>query len=387
MHRRIESLEPLTTEKSDADAREVLSDALRELVRFHLTSDVSVGMFLSSGLDSSTLLALAAEAQPEPPVALTLGFREFEDTEHDEVPLASLVASNYGAEGHIHRISQKDFADCYAHLMASMDQPSIDGINTYFVCKGAKESGLKVAISGVGGDELFGGYAEFARIPRLVSLFSIPSHVPGLGSTLRRASASVLRACTSAKYAGLVEYGGDYGRAYMICKSLFMPWELNAILDRDVVCEGLATLATEAALEDLLPNVPSARLKVSSLTSAWYMRNQLLRDSDWASMCHSIELRTPLVDVPLWETVVRLVLAGHHAGKQDMARSPKQPLPDAVLNWRKTGFDVPVRDWLMAAAPEAQESGMRGLRGWSTVIAREFRMAGLKTASRLAVAS
>ncbi|MGB7916847.1 MAG: asparagine synthase-related protein, partial [Rhodomicrobium sp.] len=104
-----------------------------------------------------------------------------------------------------------------------------------------------------------------------------------------------------------------------------MPWELNTVLDPDVVREGLAALATEAALHESLPCVASPRLKVSALTSAWYMRNQLLRDSDWASMCHSIELRTPLVDVALWETVVRLVLAGRPAGKQDMARSPKRP--------------------------------------------------------------
>ena len=305
---------------------------------------------------------------------------------HDEVPLASLVARDFGAQGQVHRISQRDFADCYEHLLDSMDQPSIDGINTYFVCKAAAESGLKVAISGLGGDELFGGYPEFGRIPRLVSLFSIPSRLPGFGSTLRRASAPILRAYTSAKYAGLVEYGGDYGGAYRLCRSLFMPWELNAILDRDVVCEGLAALATEAALHESLPNVSSARLKVSALTSAWYMRNQLLRDSDWASMCHSIELRTPLVDVQLWETVVRLVLAGHHAGKQDMARSPRRPLPDAVLNRRKTGFSIPVRDWLVAAAPEAPESGMRGLRGWSQVLARHFKMTGLQASSHLAVA-
>ena len=383
---RIAALEPLTSAKSTDDARVALSDALRESVGYHLISDVSVGVFLSSGLDSSTLFALAAEAQAGPPVAFTLGFREFENTEHDEVPLASLVARDYAAQGQVHRISQHDFGDCYGHLLDSMDQPSIDGINTYFVCKAAAKSGLKVALSGVGGDELFGGYPEFARIPRLVSLFSIPSRVPGLGSMVRRASAPVLKAYTSTKYAGLVEYGGDCGGAYRICRSLFMPWELNAILDREVVREGLATLATEVALHESMPNVPSARLKVSALFSVWYMRNQLLRDSDWASMCHSIELRTPLVDVPLWETVVRLVLAGHQAGKQDMARSSKRPLPDAVLNRRKTGFSIPVRDWLMAAAPEAPESGMRGLRGWSQVLARHFNMPGLQASPELAVA-
>ena len=115
--RRMEALEPLTSAKSSDEARAVLSEALRESVRYHLISDVSVGVFLSSGLDSCTLFALAAEAQAEPPVALTLGFREFENTEHDEVPLAGLVARDYDAQGQVHRISQKDFAACYGRLM------------------------------------------------------------------------------------------------------------------------------------------------------------------------------------------------------------------------------------------------------------------------------
>ncbi len=188
----------------------------------------ALACFYRPGSNSCTLFALASEAQPSPPVALTLGFREFENAENDEVPLASLVARSYGARAQVHRISRRDFAACYGHLMESMDQPSVDGVNTYFVCKAAAESGLKVAISGVGGDELFGGYADFEQIPRLVSLFSIPSRLPGFGSALRRASAPVLKVCTSPKYASLVEYGGDYGGAYKICRSLFMPWELNA---------------------------------------------------------------------------------------------------------------------------------------------------------------
>jgi asparagine synthase (glutamine-hydrolysing) len=149
-----------------------MSTRLRELVRdsveHHRIADVDVGVFLSAGIDSGTLTAMAAESGSNLRT-VTLGFREFERTSHDETRLAAVVARHYGTSHQAVWISRNDFRDHVDELLARMDQPTIDGINTYFVAYAASQAGLKVALSGLGGDELFGGYSSFTEIPRMVS--------------------------------------------------------------------------------------------------------------------------------------------------------------------------------------------------------------------------
>ena len=182
-----------------------------------------------------------------------------------------------------------------ASLLTAMDQPSIDGANTYFVSKVAKQAGLKAAISGLGGDEPFGGYSSFHQIPQLVrSVGRFPS---GAARALRVICAPVLKHFTSAKYAGLLEYGGTYAGAYLLRRGLFMPWELPHLLDRDLARAGWRTLEPMLRLEATVKDISSERLRIAALEMTWYMRNQVLRDSDWAGMAHSLEIRVPLVDL------------------------------------------------------------------------------------------
>jgi asparagine synthase (glutamine-hydrolysing) len=377
---RIDSVGPLPGVRSEADAQEALAEALRDTVRHHLVADVPVGVFLSSGLDSCTLLALAREADAGRIATFTLGFAEYKGTEQDEVPLADVVARLYRGDQTSRWISRDGFHQHFDRLLQSMDQPSIDGVNTYFVCQAARESGLKVALSGLGGDELFAGYGEFVTIPKLVRMTAVPSRVPGLGAAFRLVSAPVLGRLTSPKYAGLLEYGGDYAGAYLLRRGLFMPWELAEVLDPELAGVGWHELQTLPAIRSSLPSVGNDRLKVGALTSAWYMRNQLLRDADWASMAHSLEVRTPLVDVALWETVTRLAHGGHAVGKQEMARVPAVPLPTAILDRRKTGFSVPVREWLHPGASTQGSAMSRGLRGWASLLYRHAGFGDLLTA-------
>jgi asparagine synthase (glutamine-hydrolysing) len=367
---RTDYVEPLPGVRSQADAQELLDEALRDSVRHHLVADVPVGVLLSSGLDSCTLLALAREADAGRIATFTLGFAEYKGTEQDEVALAEVAARLYRGHQTSRWISREDFRRHFDRLLKSMDQPSIDGVNTYFVCHAAHEAGLKVALSGLGGDELFAGYGEFVTIPKLVRLAAVPSRVPGLGAAFRQVLAPVLGRFTSPKYAGLLEYGGDYAGAYLLRRGLFMPWELGKVLDPDLADAGWRELQTLPAIRSSLPEACNGRLKVGALASAWYMRNQLLRDADWASMAHSLELRTPLVDTALWETVTRLVHAGHAVGKREMARGPVVPLPQAILSRRKTGFSVPVREWLHADASTRGSAKSRGLRGWASLLYR-----------------
>ena len=352
-----------------AEPEAALRAALLDSVRHHLVADVDVGVFLSSGLDSTTLAALAAEAGGTLRT-VTLGFAEYRDTHDDEVPLAEAVAHRYGAEHETVWIGRSDFRDAFDHLTASMDQPTLDGVNSYFVSRAARQAGLKVALSGLGGDELFGGYPSFSEIPRLVALAGRVPMARPLGRGFRVVSAPVLRRFTSPKYAGLLEYGSDYAGAYLLRRGLFMPWELPDVLGPDLARAGWSELQTRARLEATVAGIATERFRVTALESVWYMRNQLLRDTDWASMAHSLEVRTPLVDWTLLRAAAPLLAAHPGLGKRDMAGTPAQPLPDAVLNRAKTGFTVPVRDWMLDGR-EAPDAG-RGLRGWAKHVYRTF---------------
>ena len=377
--RKIEEAEPLAPAQA-FDARAHLAEALRDSVRHHLVADVPVGVFLSSGLDSATITALAAAEQQGGLKTLTLGFAEFRGQSADEVPLATRIADHYGTSHTITWISQGDFRASFSHLLQAMDQPSIDGVNSYFVCKAAQQAGLKVALSGLGGDELFAGYSDFQSVPKLVRHASLPARMPGLGVALRVATSRLAQRFSSPKYAGLLEYGGTYEGAYLLRRGLFMPWELPGILDPEFVSEGLGELQAIQTVRGTIPNTTSPQLRFSGMIAGGYMRNQLLRDADWASMAHSLELRTPLVDVPLWDMAVRLAVSGHPMGKRDMADAARPALPAEVSARPKTGFSIPVRDWLQPELAGQPRSGARGLRGWAGLLYRRFGFSDLLAA-------
>ncbi|VUZ84776.1 amidophosphoribosyltransferase [Candidatus Methylomirabilis lanthanidiphila] len=350
-------------------ARKSLSAVLLDSIQHHLVADVPVGVFLSAGLDSSSVVALAAEVGSSALQTLTLGFKEYQDTPQDEVTIAESVARHYGTRHHTYWVQRDDFVADRDRLLDAMDQPSIDGVNTYFVAKAAHEMGLKVALSGTGGDELFGGYPDFVDIPRLVHTFRPFARVPGLGRGFRYLTAPLVKRLISPKYAGLFEYGGDWAGAYLLRRGLFMPWELPDVLDGELVRKGWSELHTLAAMHQSVESIGSDRLKVTALETGWYLRNQLLRDTDWASMAHSLEVRVPLVDLALFRAVTRWVHAGFIPTKHDMAACPTVPLPQSVRERPKTGFGIPVRQWLMADQ-NVNGMGQRGLRGWAGVVYR-----------------
>jgi asparagine synthase (glutamine-hydrolysing) len=144
-----------------------------------------------------------------------------------------------------------------------------------------------------------------------------------------------------------------------------MPWELPDVLDPDLARAGWEVLQPRLRLQETVDGIQHPHLRVAALESSWYMRNQLLRDTDWASMTHSLEIRTPLVDWNLLQRVAPLV-ARHGLTKQDMARTPGNPLPDDLLNRPKSGFFVPLREWLLENRPEYESA--RGLRGWAQYV-------------------
>lgn len=350
---------------------ECLRDALLESVRYHMVSDVPVGIFLSGGLDSGTLVALASEHASGDLRAMTLGFDELRGTPADELPYATKIAERYGVRHDARWIGSDQFARDRTRLLDAMDQPSIDGVNVFFMSQMAASFGLKVAMSGLGGDELFGGYPTFRQIPRLVSWLAPFAATPRFATGFRHMTGSVLKQFTSPKYAGLLEYGTTIEDAYLLRRSLFMPWELPEILDPDLAREGWQMLGPKLMLGSRIRDMNDDHAKVATLEMEVYMRNQLLRDSDWAGMAHSLEIRVPFVDATLLERIAPLLMAPTQLGKGEMARTASTPLPSAVLDRPKTGFAVPVRDWLLKEAPSRPGSRERGLRGWAKYLLGE----------------
>jgi asparagine synthase (glutamine-hydrolysing) len=362
--------------------REALAGALRDTVGHHLISDVPVGVFLSAGIDSTLLTALAAEQSGVSLRTLTLGFEEYRGTGADEVPLAQQTAALRGTRHETSWIGREDFERELEAVLAAMDQPSTDGVNTYFVCREAARAGLKVALSGLGGDELFGGYPSFRDVPRLARWLRPARLSPLAARAARRALAPLVCAFSSPKYASLLEYGGSVPGAYLLRRALFMPWEVSEVLDPAAAHAGLERLSTLRRLADGTRDVRGAHAQVLALEVSWYMRNQLLRDADWASMAHSVEVRVPFVDVALFRAMSRWLASEAPPRKADAAAAPRAALGPHILNRRKSGFSVPVGEWL---AKKAGASGraQRGLRGWALRVLppqpRQFRVLALVT--------
>ena len=338
-------------------------------VRAHCLADVEVGLFLSAGIDSGAMLGLMRDAGQQKIRAITLGFDEFLGAPDDEVPLAADIARQYGAEHIVRRVNEKEFRDDLPAILEAMDQPSIDGVNTWFVAKAAREAGLKVALSGLGGDELLAGYPSFRDIPRWTRWLGASARVPGLGSGLRALGQAMGLARETPKALGLLEFGGTYRGAYLIRRGLFMPFELPAKLGDDLVREGLRRLRPLARLQaTITPDPGSPPARVCALESANYLRHQLLRDTDWAGMAHSVEVRCPLVDYDLLRTLAPVMerMTGD-VGKRALAAAPSNPLPTCHVERAKTGFWVPTGQWLAETSnASADRSLTKGLasRAW-----------------------
>jgi asparagine synthase (glutamine-hydrolysing) len=341
-----------------SSAAKRLRPLLEDAVRAHLIADVPVGLFLSSGLDSSAIAALAARAQPDI-WSFTLAFP---GTPYDEGPLARAVAEKCGTR---HREVPLDAGAVLERLdeaLAALDQPTMDGINTYFVSWAAREVGLKVALSGLGGDELFAGYRTFANTPKLARLMRLAWFAPAL---LRRAVAPVLRGLLAQKS------GFDGTRKaldawlspdalphpYFFTRTLFPVSYLSRLTEprfrpSTVNADGVTLEPTW--LGWLERSADAARKlepvgAVSWLEMRSYMASTLLRDTDSVSMAQSLEVRVPLLDTPLVEFMGSLPdAARQRAGTQKalLVESLSDILPAEILAQRKRTFTLPWEEWL-----------------------------------------
>lgn len=364
---------------TSAEVQEVVRTAVTESVRHHLVADVPVGLFLSGGVDSGSLAGLMKDCGPALIQGVTLAFNEFKGNHEDEVPAAAAIARRYGIHHHIRTVTREEFEADLPSILSAMDQPSIDGINTWFASKAIAEIGLKVVISGVGGDELFYGYPSFRQLPALVSRWKMLSAIPGMRIGANLALEQIARHSGNVRWRWLTRQAESLYGAYWLRRGLYTPDDLPSLMGPELASEALREEDPAILVQSLAGSLPEDGMAaVGQIESMAYLRNQLLRDSDWASMAHSVELRTPLVDAWLLRHLMPVLRSfGHLKGKALLAASPAVPLSEVIIHRVKTGFGVPLGMWkevgMTVAAGATRSTARQGggdSRQWAQIVAR-----------------
>lgn len=341
-----------------ASAARKLRPILEDSIQAHLIADVPVGLFLSSGLDSGAIAALAARARAGIP-SFTV---TFPGTAWDEGEAARAVAKRYRTEHTEVPLDGKAIVERMDEALHALDQPTMDAVNTYFVSWAARKVGLKVALSGLGGDELFLGYPTFAATPRLSRLVRAAWFVPAL---LRRGAKPLVAALAGRR--GSPDVGTKAAAAwvspdalphpYFFSRTLFPPGRLEKIMEprfrpSKIGPDGVTLEPTWVGwLERGADEARKLGLLrgVSWLEMRNYMASTLLRDTDSVSMAQSLEVRVPLLDTPLVEFVGALPLAARHrpgVHKALLVEAIRDLLPPETLAREKRTFTLPWEEWL-----------------------------------------
>jgi asparagine synthase (glutamine-hydrolysing) len=323
-----------------SDIQEHVAAAVDESIRMQTVSDVPVGVFLSGGIDSSAITAVLSRTQP--PTTFSVVFRE---QEYNEADSSRLVGKHFKTDHHEILCPAEDGLALSHEAIDAMDQPTIDGLNTHLICKMARRAGIKVVLSGLGGDELFCGYRSFRDVPRMEQLLRFWNHVPGRAGVADLAFSGHTQSDSRRKLHALATENGNLVHPYFISRALFTPTQARQLLRQDNLGDSQTSLR-QAQMETAQMDPIN---RVSYLESRCYMLNTLLRDSDVMSMAHGLELRVPLIDHRLAETLFSI------PGSRKLSRNIPKPLlvgavrselPEQVVYRKKQGFTFPFEHWL-----------------------------------------
>ncbi len=346
-------LQDLSDEARAASRSEIINrtgELLRESVRLHLVSDAPLGVFLSGGIDSSAVVALMSEMGYRPKTFSVI----FAESNYDESVYARKVAARFGAEHTEIRLTEGAMLDQLPGALAAMDQPTGDGVNTYVVSRAVREAGIKVALSGLGGDEFFVGYPSFLRLEKALKRLR---HLRRLPAPARSVAARVVeltggRSVRATKAAMIIGGDGSLASMYPVLRQVLSPSKRRSLLSgrwkrldeewRDPYVE---------LLQDAFQSVGSAGLfaLISYAEGRTYMHDVLLRDTDQMSMASALEVRVPLLDHELVEYVMGAPDAHKRPNgvpKPLLVESLGGLLPLDVARRPKQGFTLPFSKWM-----------------------------------------
>ncbi|MES2650170.1 MAG: asparagine synthase (glutamine-hydrolyzing) [Bacteroidota bacterium] len=317
----------------EKEAIQSIKEELTKAIKLQLISDTTIGVLFSGGLDSSIITLLADTYSKGNLSSISANFNEidFSESTHRKV-----MAERVAGEHFEHIITYRDFVYNFETILRDMDQPTNDGINTWFVCKCAKENGVKSVLSGLGADELFGGYPSFDRIRKIQNLGKI-------SRTLIK-SAKFLES-TKLKRLYYLSFQSPVGE-YLCLRGLYTPDVIANLLNIDI-----------KTVINCLQNIPlndSIKYLNDEERASWfemnmYMQNQLLKDTDFMSMSQSVEVRVPFLDVNFVNLVTKIhpsIKFGEHQKKRLLIEAYKDELPKETWNRSKMGFTFPFQEWM-----------------------------------------
>jgi asparagine synthase (glutamine-hydrolysing) len=335
---------------------------LEDAVRSHLIADVPIGVFLSSGVDSTAIATLASKAQS----GIHTFTVSFPDTHFSEGAIAKRTAERIGSQHCEAMISGEEMVSRLPEAVAALDQPSMDGVNTYFVSWAARQAGLKVALSGLGSDELFGGYATFRASTKVERVAGAARLFPEL---FRKWTASGMKqtpffkASPDAFRKGLSAWLQPefFPHPYFFTRALFTPKAFASRLNGGAV--GWESMLWYQWLEGAVEQSRAMDkfTQVSWLELRSYMVNTLLRDTDAMSMRNSLEVRVPFLDAPLVEYVLGLpesVKRCYGRPKALLVEALGNLLPEEIVNQPKRTFTFPWEYWMRGKLGERVAVGL-----------------------------
>ena len=344
--------DPLQTSLFNFSSRsyeELVGDTLKEAVSLRQVSDVSLGAFLSGGIDSSAVVSLMDHGTHQPMETLSV---IFEDRKFDESRYSNMVAQQMVTNHHTLKLGESDLINALSQAIGAMDQPTVDGINTFLISQCARQVGWKVALCGIGGDELFGGYDSFRLIPRLRQLDkflnALPSSWPGaIGNFLKRTLPS---SDQNTKLGHLVSGQKSGSHIYYLFRALFCEDQVTGLF-RDKIHAGREIQKHRDKTQNLINSLSLIHplKQISFLELIHYLPNTLLRDADMMSMAHGLEIRVPLIDhrlVELMFSVPAKIQFARPPIKSLLIQSLPNRLPSQLVHRKKMGFTLPFENWM-----------------------------------------
>jgi len=351
--------------KNEKSLNDKLKFLIEDTVKFHQVSDVPINILLSAGIDSSVILSSLSDEDKKNCSALTLDFEL--NKKKNESSLARKTATLNKINHSSKLIDDDDIKNLIEDFYLKMDSPTNDGLNNFLISYLAKKNGSKVIISGIGGDEFFSGYPSFERIPKINTLLKSFPKKDFIGDIIFKLLRPTLKLFNiNPKYAGILKYGRSIDESFFLQRSLMFPNEIKEFISPEIFKEGYNQLDIFNELNKDVKDFEDANLAIMYLEIKYYLSSKLLKDADWVSMSHSLELRTPFVDWHFFTQLLPSLKSNMKISKENLLNCYKEKLPNELFHRNKTGFEIPHQHFYQLITKKKSKAS-NSLRNWSVL--------------------